>query len=155
MIDWFMAATAHLTFHAAMLWFESLTTIVVTVMFAANMRWYMPLAWRWRSLPTPVAFLAISQTVLFTAAAVRLAWWALAPIEWRQFVGKGFPNGMLNVALMFGFYTQMRFHQESIPLHIRPEYPLWRVPFFPHGRDGWIADCMEYAIRLLTRNKTQ
>ncbi|MDB6454843.1 hypothetical protein [Falsirhodobacter sp. 20TX0035] len=132
---------------------ETLTSAMVWLLFAGQLRWYLPLAFRCRRLPPAVAALVLSQTALLICMALRAAWWALAPDEWRRAIGQGLPNTFFNYLLIWALLMQMLFQQRSIPAAHRHRYPLWRVVFYPE-RDGWVARRLEALVAVLSRKKS-
>lgn len=98
---------------------------------------------------TAVWHLAASFVVLSSAVGMRMAYWSFVAQPIRQEIGKGIPNTLFGLMLVYGMYLVLRLLWLIIPDHDRGRYSLLTAPWYPHGAE-WRLDIV---MSLLRRRK--
>lgn len=100
---------------------------------------------------TAVWHLAASFVVMSSAVGARMAYWSFVPIIIRQEVGKGIPNTLFGIGLLYGMFLVLRLLWLIIPEHDRTRYSLLTAPWYPHSAE-WRLDIV---MNLLRRRKDE
>lgn len=108
---------------------------------------FWPLAWGPKSSPG-VRSLSRAVLLLSLAIAIRVVYYtgAVVPVETIVWVGKGIPNTMNAILLLWGGYFMLRVLYFTIPDKERHSWTILTAPFYPRRWSRLLSRKMEEFI---------
>lgn len=109
------------------------------------LRGFLPIVMRWHQRDA-VWHMASGVFFFLGPIALRLAYWAYAPLEVRQMLGKSGPNVLTGVVVLYGIFLLLKLQWLIIPEHDRHRWSIFSAPWYPHEK-AWRLSILVGLIR--------